>query len=97
MDELDCSDIGDIDHFNEDIVSSWQEIIRRGGQIIEIDINMDIDYDHHEFNPSSHPNSLTRILGLIIGEIEMSEEHLTEVGSSRLGNNSQAIILCNVI
>ncbi len=97
VDELNRPDIGDIDHISEDIVSSWQEIIRRGGQPTEIDINMDIDYDHYESNSSSHPDSLTGILEAIIGKIEMSEEHLTEVESSRLGDNLQAIILCDII
>ncbi len=51
-----------------------------------------MDYDHHKSNLSGHLNSLMEILELIIGEIEMSEEHLTEVKSSHLGNNPQAII-----
>ncbi len=97
VDKLDCSDIGNIDHVSEDIVSSWQEIIRRGDQPTEIDSDMDIDYDHHKSNPSSHPDSLTGILEPIIGKIEMSEEHLTEVKSSRPGNNLQTIILCDII
>ncbi len=97
VDELDCPDIGDIDYVSEDIVSSWQKIICRGGQPTEIDTDIDINYDHHKSNLSSHPDSLTRILEPIIGEIEMSEEHLTKVESSRLGDNPQAIILCDII
>ncbi len=97
VDELDRSDIGDIDHVSEDVVLSWQEIIRCGGQPIEIDTDMDMDYDYYKFNPSSHSDSSTGILEPIIGKIEMSEEHLTEVESSRLGDNPQAIILCYII
>ena len=37
------------------------------------------------------------ILEPIIGKIEMSEEYLTEIELSYLGNNLQAIILCNII
>ncbi len=58
---------------------------------------MDIDYDHHKSNPSSHPDSSMGILEPIIGEIEMLEEYLTKVESSRLGDNPQAIILCDII
>ncbi len=97
VDELDCPDIGNIDHVSEDIVSLWQEIIRRGGQPTKIDTNMDMDYDHHESNPSSHPNSSTGILEPIIGKIEMSEEYLTKVESSYLSDNPQAIILYDII
>ncbi len=87
VDELDCPDIGDIDHVSEDVVLSWQEIIRRNVQLTEIDIDMDMDYNHHESNPSSHPDFSTGILEPIIGEIEISEEHLTKVESSCLGDN----------
>ncbi len=58
---------------------------------------MDMDYDHHESNLSSHPDSLIGVLKPIIGEIKMLEEHLTEVESSCLSNNLQAIILCDII
>ncbi len=37
------------------------------------------------------------ILELIIGKIEISEKHLTKIESSRLDNNLQAIILCDII
>ncbi len=56
-----------------------------------------MDYDHYESNPSSHSDSSTGILEPIIGKIEMSEEYLTKVESSRLGDNPQAIILCDLI
>lgn len=56
-----------------------------------------MDYDHHKSNLSDHLNSLTGILEPIIGEIEMLERHLTKIKSSCLGNNSQAIILCDII
>ncbi len=59
--------------------------------------DMDIDYNHYESNPSSHPDSSTGILEPIISEIEMSEEHLIKVESSHLDDNPQAIILCDII
>ena len=58
---------------------------------------MDIDYDHHKFNSSGYLDSLTEILDPIIGKIEMLEEYLTKIKSSRFGNNPQAIILCDII
>ncbi len=58
---------------------------------------MDIDYNHYKSNPSNHFNSLMGILEPIIGRIEMSEEHLTKVESSRFDDNSLAIILINII
>ncbi len=97
VDELDHPDIDDIDHIREDIISSWQETIYCGYQPIEIDTNMDMDYNHHKSNLSGHPDSLMGILEPIIGEIKISEEHLTKIESSRLGNNLQAIILCDII
>ncbi len=97
VDELDRPDISDINHVSEDVLSLWQEIIRRSGQLTEIDIDMDMDYNHHESNLSSHPDSLMGILEPIIGKIKMSEEHLTEIESSRLSDNPQAIILCDII
>ncbi len=97
MDELDRPDIGYMDHVSEDVISLWQEIIRLGDQPTEIDINMDIDYDHHKSNLSSHPNSLTGILEPIIGEIKISEKHLTKVKSNHLGDNLQVIILYDII
>ena len=87
MDKLDYPDIGNIDYVSKNIVSLWQEIICRGDQLTEIDTDMDMDFDHHKSNPSSYPDSLTGILESIIGEIEMLEEHLTEVESSRLADN----------
>ena len=97
LDELDHPNIGDIDHVNEDIISSWQEIIRRGGQSTEIDTDMDMDYDYYKSNPSSYPDFLTGILEPIIDEIEMLEEHLTKIKSSHHGDNLQVIILCDII
>ncbi len=87
VDELDCPDIGNIDHVSEDIVSSWQEIICCGGQSIEIDTDMDMDYDHYKSNLSSHLGSSTGILEPIIGKIEMSKKHLTKLEFSCLGDN----------
>ncbi len=87
MDELDCPEIGNINHISEDVVSSWQKIIRSSGQPTKIDKNIDMDYDNHKFNSSSHPNSLMGILEPLIGGIEILEEHLTEVESSRLDDN----------
>ncbi len=58
---------------------------------------MNMDYDHHESNSLSHPDSLTGTQEQIIDKIEMSEEYLTEEKSSCLGNNLQAIILCDII
>lgn len=95
MDKLDRPDIGDIDHVGEDVVLLWQEIICRGGQPTEVDTDM--DHDQHKSNPSGYPDFSTRILEPIIDEIEMSEEHLTEVEYSRLGKNPQAIMLCDII
>lgn len=97
VDELDCPDISNIDHINEDIILSWQKIIRCGSKSIEIDTNMDINYNHHKSNSSSHRNSLAEILELIIGEIKMLEEYLTKIESSYLDNNPEAIIFCGII
>ncbi len=97
VDELDRPDISNIDHVSEDIVLLWQEIIRHSGQPTEIDTDMDMDYDHHESNLSDHPHFSTRYLEPIIGKIEMSEEYLTEVESSCLGDNPQVIILSDII
>ncbi len=58
---------------------------------------MDIDHNHRKFNSSGHHDFLTKILKPIIGKIEMSEEHLTKIESSRLSENPQAIVLCNII
>ncbi len=58
---------------------------------------MDMDYDHYKSNPLSHYDSSMGILEPIIGKIEMPEEYLTKVESSRLGDNPQAIILCDII
>ncbi len=87
VDELDCPDIGNIDHVSEDIVLLWQKIIRHSSQPIEINTDIDINYDHHKSNLSSYSNFLIRILEQIIGEIEIWKEHLTEIESSCLGNN----------
>ena len=97
VDELDCPDISNIDHVSEDVILLWQEIIYRGGQPTEVDTNIDMDYDHHKSNFPGHPSSLTEILEPIIGKIEISEEYLTEIESSYLGDNLQAIILCDII
>ena len=56
-----------------------------------------MDYNHHKFNSSGHPNFLTGILKSIIGKMEMLEEYLTKIKSSHLGNNLQAIILYDII
>lgn len=56
-----------------------------------------MDYDQDDSNISSHHNPSTGILEPIIDEIEMSEEHLTKVEYNRLGENPQAVILCNII
>ncbi len=58
---------------------------------------MDMDYNYYKSNPSSHLDSSTGILEPIISKIEISEEHLTKVEFSRLGNNLQAIILYDII
>ncbi len=97
MNKLDHSDIGNIAHVSEDIVSLWQKIIRCDGQPIEINIDIDMDYGHHKSNSSSHPDSLIEILELIIDKIKISEEYLTEVESNCLDNNLQAIILYDII
>ncbi len=75
----------------------WQKIIRHGGQPIEIDTDIDMDYDHHKSNLLSHPDSSTGILELIIGKIEMLEEYLTKVESIHLSDNPQAILLYDII
>ena len=93
--KYDHPDIGNIDNTNEDVISLWQKVIRRGGQIPEEDI--DIDYNQDDSNISSHHNPSIGILELIIDEIEMSEEHLTKVEYNRLGENPQAVILCDII
>ncbi len=97
VDELDCPNIGDIDLVSKDIISLWHEIICRGGQLIEIDTDIDMDYNHHKSNLSSHLDSWMGILEPIIGEMEISKEHLTKVEFSHLGNNLQAIILYDII
>lgn len=84
-----------IDYVNKDVVSLWQKIIRHGDQPTEI--NTDMNYDQHRFNPSGHSNSSMRIIKPIIDKIEMSEKHLTEVEYSRLSKNPQAIILYDII
>ncbi len=43
VDEFDRPDKGNIDHISEDVVSSWQEIIRHSDQLTEIDTDMDIN------------------------------------------------------
>ena len=97
VDKLDCSDIGNIDHINKNVISSWKEIIWRGGQLIEVDTDIVMDYDYHKSNFSDYPDSSMGILEPIIGKIEMSEKYLTEIESSCLGNNLQAIILYDII
>ncbi len=96
-DELNRPNIDNINHVSEDVISSWQEIICHGSQPKEVDTDMDMDYNYYKSNSSGHLNSLTGILEPIIGKMEMSKEHLTKIKSSRLGNNSQAIILCDII
>lgn len=50
VDELDCRDIGDINHISEDVILLWQKRILRNSHLIEVDIDIDFDYDHHESN-----------------------------------------------
>ena len=95
VNKLDRPDIGNIDHIKKDIVSSWQEIICRGGQLKEVDTNM--DHDQYKSDLSGYPDSLTRILKPIIDEIKMSEEYLTKIEYSHLSKNPQVIILYNII
>ena len=97
MDKLDFSDIGNIDHVSENVILLWQKIIHCGSQPTENDTNIDMDYNHHKFNLLGHPGSWMGILEPIIGKIEMLREYLTKIKSSRLGNNLQAIILCDII
>lgn len=96
VDELDCPNIGDIDLVSKDIISLWHKIICRGSQLIKIDIDIDMDYNHHESNLSSYLDSLMGILKPIIGEMEISKEHLTKVEFSHLGNNPQTIMLYDI-
>lgn len=56
-----------------------------------------MDYNQHESNLSAGSDSLTGILEPIIDKIEMLEEYLTKVESSRLSDNPQAIILYDII
>ena len=77
MAKVDCSNIGNIDNIGEDIISLWQKIICRGGQLAKKDIDM--DYVQDDSNLASHHNSSTRVLEPIIDEIKMSEQHLTQV------------------
>ena len=97
VNKFDCPDISNINYISEDIVSLWYEIIYHGSQPTEIDTNMDMDYNHHKSNLSGYPNSSTGILEPIIGKIEISEKHLTKIKSSYLGDNPQAITLCDII
>lgn len=71
VDELDHSNIGDIDYIRKDIVSSWPEIIHYDGYLIGADIDMGFDYDHHKSYSLGHSDSSTEILASIIGEIEI--------------------------
>ena len=87
VDKLDRSDTGNIDHVSKDVVSLWQEIIRRSGQLIEVDTDINIDYNHHKSNLLGYPNSSTGILEPIIGKIEILEKHLTKIEFSCLGDN----------
>lgn len=97
MDKLDYLNIGNIDQVSKDVVLLWQDIIRRNGQPIEIDIDIDMNYNQHESNVSGYFDSSTEILESIIDKIEILEEYLTKIKSSRLGNNLQAIILYDII
>ena len=97
VDKLDCPNISNINHVNKGVVLSWQKIIRCGSQLIEIDTNIDIDYDHNKSNLSGYLDFSTGILNPIIGKIKMLEEYLTEIEFSYLGNNLQTIILCDII
>lgn len=51
----------------------------------------------NNFDLSHQNNIFTGILDLIVDEITMSKEHLIQIEYNRLGENSQAIILCNII
>ena len=93
--EIDCLDISNVDNVSEDIVLLWQEIIRRGNQLVKEDI--DIDYVQDNSNSASHHNFFTRVLEPIIDEIEMLEQHLTEIEYSRLGKDPQIVILYDII
>ena len=58
VDELDCPDLGNIDHVRKDVVSLWQEIIRCSGQPTEVDT--DIDCNQHKSNLSNYPDFSTK-------------------------------------
>ena len=87
IDKLDCLNIGNIDDINKDIVLLWYKIIFHNGQLIEVNTNINMNYNYYKFNSLRHPNSSTGILESIIGKIEMLEEYLTKIKSSRFSNN----------
>lgn len=96
VDKLDRSDIGNINHVSEDVISSWQKIIYHGNQLKKVDPDINMDYNYNKSNSSSYSNSLTEILELIIGKIEMSKKLFTKIKSSHFDNNLQAILLCDI-
>ncbi len=95
MDEFDYPDTNNIDPINIDVITSWQKIIYHGGQLTEIDA--DIKDSQFKSNSSAHYGAITGFLELLIDKIEMSEKLLTKVKYSCLSENSQFIILCNII
>lgn len=86
-----CLDIGNIDNVNKDVISLWQEVIRRGGQLPKEDIDM--NYNQDNSNISSYDNLFTRILKPIIDAIKISEKYLTKVEYNHLSKNPKAVIL----
>ncbi len=95
VDEFDHPSTDDIDQVSTDVVASWQEIIRCGGQPAAIDADM--EDGQFESNSSGHHSVATGFLELLIDEIEMSEERLTKVEYNRLSENLEVIILCDII
>lgn len=95
IDKFNLSDLDNINYISKDVVSLWQEIIHYDDQEAEEDVDM--YYVQNESNLSWHHYSFTRILEPIIDEIEMLEEHLTKLEYNWLGQNPQAIILCDII
>ena len=95
VDKLDRPAIGNIDHVGENVVLSWQKIIRRNGQPTEVDTDM--NHNQHKSNPSGYLHSSTGILEPMIDKIKISEKQLTKTEYSHLGKNRQAIMLYNII
>lgn len=85
MNKLNCSDIGNINHISEDIISLWQKIIHYDGQPTKID--PDMNYNQHKSNSLSYFNLLIGILKPIIDKIKISKEYLIKVEYSHLSKN----------